>query len=197
MREPWGMSIDITDLYNAWQDGTYPNYGVQLHPVFANDQWSEFYSSNYIDNPSLRPRLVVLSIDSAIYPSTLTVQNSVVRLRRRVNRDQFTVRGTLVKDENSDGTNVLEEDVTVVFGEFSQIIPAGSFVQIRRETYRYDGSTGGITRMTMRSNGNYTINAQGLELNDIDFSNPIPLSIQVGNDRGTVNIPFNDNGRFP
>ena len=26
-------SIDITDLYNAWQNGTHPNHGLQLRPV--------------------------------------------------------------------------------------------------------------------------------------------------------------------
>jgi hypothetical protein len=53
-------SVDITDLYNAWQDGTHPNYGLQLRPVSTNDRWSEFYSSDYVDDPSLRPKLVVV-----------------------------------------------------------------------------------------------------------------------------------------
>lgn len=51
--------IDITDLYNAWQSGTYPNYGVQLRPVPGWNLWNEFYSSDYVDDPSLRPRLVI------------------------------------------------------------------------------------------------------------------------------------------
>lgn len=52
-------SIDITGLYNAWQNGTYPNYGIQLRPVSNDNRWNEFFSSNYIDDPSLRPRLVL------------------------------------------------------------------------------------------------------------------------------------------
>jgi hypothetical protein len=51
-------SIDITHLYNAWQAGTYPNYGVQLRPVSTNNTWAEFYSANSADQ-ALRPRLVV------------------------------------------------------------------------------------------------------------------------------------------
>jgi murein DD-endopeptidase MepM/ murein hydrolase activator NlpD len=51
--------IDITDLYNAWQTGTYQNYGVQLRPVSNDNRWNEFYSSNYTGDTSLRPRLVV------------------------------------------------------------------------------------------------------------------------------------------
>ena len=51
--------IDITDLYNAWQDNTYENHGIQLRPTGNNNQFNEFYSSNYMDDPSLRPKLVI------------------------------------------------------------------------------------------------------------------------------------------
>ena len=52
--------VDITDLYNAWQSGVYPNYGLQLRPASISNRWNEFYSSDYMDDPSLRPRLVVV-----------------------------------------------------------------------------------------------------------------------------------------
>jgi hypothetical protein len=342
-------SIDITDLYNAWMDGTYPNYGIQLWPVSNNNRWSEFYSSDYADDPSLRPRLVVitdestpeatLSLDPAtrelavgdvftvdvlldtggydtdgvdvrylrynpnilevqdsdpgtegvqiqpgsLYPSTtgnhvdpangsiyfsqittggstfnsagvlatitftvigsgptdlmfdfipgdttdtnvaaltpsgaqdvltkasgaqfttsmveasLTMTQARVRLQPRANRDQYTVQGTFTVNAGSDGIDVLNEDVTVVFDGFSETISAGSFVQRNRTTYRYDSAAGGITRMTVRNNGNIAVTAQGLELN-IDLSVPVPLSVQIGDDQGMANIQFNEDGRFP
>jgi prepilin-type processing-associated H-X9-DG protein len=55
-------SIGITDLYNAWQDGTYENYGIQLRPLRPSynwNIWNEFRSSDYLADPSLRPKLVV------------------------------------------------------------------------------------------------------------------------------------------
>lgn len=52
-------SIDITDLYKAWQNNTYENHGIQLRPTSNNNQFNEFYSSNYMDDPSLRPKLVI------------------------------------------------------------------------------------------------------------------------------------------
>ena len=51
--------IDITDLYNAWKDGTYINNGIQLRPTNNNDAMNAFYSSDYMDDPSLRPKLVI------------------------------------------------------------------------------------------------------------------------------------------
>lgn len=52
-------SIDITNVYRQWQDGTAPNYGIQLRPVYAPNTWDEFNSSDYAVNPDLRPRLVI------------------------------------------------------------------------------------------------------------------------------------------
>jgi hypothetical protein len=54
-------AIDLTDLYNAWKSGACPNYGVQLRPEKnSNGYFDYFCSSRYTNNPSLRPKLVVL-----------------------------------------------------------------------------------------------------------------------------------------
>jgi pimeloyl-ACP methyl ester carboxylesterase len=54
--------IDITDLYNGWKNGSYPNHGIQLRPTSISEIYNNFYSSDYMDDPSLRPKLV-LEID--------------------------------------------------------------------------------------------------------------------------------------
>ena len=54
-------TIDVTDLYNAWQSGAHPNYGVQLRPeTNSNGYFDYFCSSRYTNNPSFRPKLLVL-----------------------------------------------------------------------------------------------------------------------------------------
>jgi Ca2+-binding RTX toxin-like protein len=50
--------IEITDLYNAWQNGTRSNTGIILLPTGLDTPTSLFYSSDYSD-AALRPRLVV------------------------------------------------------------------------------------------------------------------------------------------
>ena len=53
-------SVDITDLYNGWKNGTYQNYGLQFRPVnYFNNNFNEFYSADYLVEPGLRPKLVV------------------------------------------------------------------------------------------------------------------------------------------
>jgi surface antigen len=51
-------SMDITDLYNAWQSGQYPNYGLQLRPVYNWDNFNFFYSSRYAGD-MFRPKLII------------------------------------------------------------------------------------------------------------------------------------------
>jgi len=51
--------IDVTDLYNAWQAGTYLNYGIALRPTGTWDQFNYIWTSRYAIDPALRPKLVV------------------------------------------------------------------------------------------------------------------------------------------
>jgi len=52
--------IDITSLYNSWQNGTYPNFGLQLRPANNNNHFDSFYSSQYTNDATLRPKLVIV-----------------------------------------------------------------------------------------------------------------------------------------
>ena len=67
--------IDITTLYNAWQAGTYPNYGVQLRPVTNSNTWADFSSSNSVDALH-HPRLVVTTITTTL-PAGYVVQGGL------------------------------------------------------------------------------------------------------------------------
>lgn len=52
------ITVDLTALVQAWVDGTYPNYGVYL--AGANDfSFSEYHSSEYTTDVTLRPKLQI------------------------------------------------------------------------------------------------------------------------------------------
>ena len=55
--------IDVTDLYNGWRAGSYPNYGVQLRSHGTSNNYNGFWSSDYTADASLRPMLVVESAE--------------------------------------------------------------------------------------------------------------------------------------
>lgn len=52
--------VDITELYNNWKNGVYTNYGIQFRPVSNSDALNAFYSSDYTDDSSLRPKLIII-----------------------------------------------------------------------------------------------------------------------------------------
>ena len=53
------VAVDITPLYLKWKMGAYPNYGIQLRLNENGNGVNEFYSSSFMENTSLRPKLVV------------------------------------------------------------------------------------------------------------------------------------------
>jgi hypothetical protein len=53
------LVLDVTSHFNGWVAGTTPNHGVRLRPTNTNNSWVEFRSSDYTDDPTLRPKLVV------------------------------------------------------------------------------------------------------------------------------------------
>lgn len=69
-------SIDITDLYNAWGDGTSQNYGIALRPTRTDNRFAFFYSSDYSDNTSLRPKLIV----EGTMDVTITLQDTIIEV---------------------------------------------------------------------------------------------------------------------
>lgn len=63
----------ITDVYNAWRrgDSNYLNFGLKFTPLGTNNQFTQFYSSDYMSNPGLRPTLYV---ESAATESKITLK---------------------------------------------------------------------------------------------------------------------------
>jgi hypothetical protein len=53
-------SINITDLYNEWKNGVTDNYGIMLRPNRINHSYNQFWSSDYSNDKSLTPKLVIV-----------------------------------------------------------------------------------------------------------------------------------------
>lgn len=53
-------AIDITAVYNSWQGGTLPNFGIELRPTSVSNRFNVFRSSDYSVDPSVRPKLVII-----------------------------------------------------------------------------------------------------------------------------------------
>ena len=97
----------------------------------------------------------------------------------------------------SDGIDVLNEDVTVRFDGFTDTIPAGSFFRDDADQgFRFGGASGGITRVTIRDDGKFEVDAQGLDLSSINLSSPVHFSLRIDDDFGETTISLDSEGRF-
>lgn len=120
-----------------------------------------------------------------------------MELDRGATGDRFWVRGGFQLGATSNGIDVLNEDVTVIFDKFTETIPAGSFFRDDDdEGFQFNGASGGITQINIRDDGRFRVRARGLDLSGIDLNNPAPFSLQIANDLGETEIPFDNKGRF-
>ena len=112
--------------------------------------------------------------------------------------DEFEVEGRFVA---ASAIDVLNEDVTVTFGDFCETIPAGSFFRDDdKEGFQFEvqGDVSGIKKIEIRDDGEFEVKGRGMDLSGIDFASPVPFSLQIGDDRGISAIPFKmeDKGKF-
>ena len=76
------MEFDVKHMVQAWRDGTYDNYGLYGY-TNGSSQWAHFYSSDYADDPNLRPILeieYIANYDPCSYvagPNEIVFQNGL------------------------------------------------------------------------------------------------------------------------
>ncbi len=59
--------VDVTSVVKDWVNGVYPNYGFKILGEFnTSNHVKQFPSSDYLDDPILRPKLVI-EYDSSVY----------------------------------------------------------------------------------------------------------------------------------
>ncbi len=101
-------------------------------------------------------------------------------------------------EATSDGIDILNKDVTVTLGGYSEKIAADDFVR-EDETFQYQGDSGGITKIKIRDDGRFSVKAKGLDLSSISLDsqvNPVNFSLQIGGYYGKTEIEFDRKGRF-
>jgi cysteine-rich repeat protein len=107
----------------------------------------------------------------------------------------FEIRGSFLLGVRSNGIDPVAEPVTVTLNGFSQVIPPGSFARTS-EGFRFEGAAGGITRLEIAGDGEFRIEAEGVDLSGIDLSLPVRFALQIGNDIGQATIQFDSEGQF-
>jgi len=108
------------------------------------------------------------------------------------------VVGSFELEATSDGIDILNKDVTVTLGGYSETIAGDDFVR-EDEKFQYQGDSGGITKIKIHDDGSFSIKAKDLDLSSISLDrhvNPVNFSLQIGGYSGKTEIEFDRKGRF-
>ena len=130
--------------------------------------------------------------------SVFEIERAHVRLGEG-DRYRFEVRGRFELGTTSDGLDVLDdvlnEEVTVTFDGIPLSIPGSDFFRdVDDESFRF--KDGFIVHVRIRDDGTFRVNARGLEGGSIDLPGQVPFSLQIGDDLGNTDIPFDVEGLF-
>ncbi|MGH9815158.1 MAG: thrombospondin type 3 repeat-containing protein, partial [Candidatus Acidiferrales bacterium] len=114
-----------------------------------------------------------------------------VDLGADANDDRFAVEALAVLGAGSNGINPLVEPVTLMLGNSAWTIAPGSFQRTRFGTFVFNGVLG-TTRLGVAIHplhgGKFIFAAGGNRAEFTGLSNPVPVSLLVGDDAGTAAV---------
>jgi hypothetical protein len=124
--------------------------------------------------------LVVESGDPPVTPfADLTITKGEVKA------DSWKLEGTFTLGEGSNGIDWTTEPVTLQIGSYSVTLPPGSF----SADGKYGGTVNGVAlkiQLTDLGGGTYGLKAEGKGGGRVANSNPVPVSLTIGDDSGST-----------
>ena len=120
----------------------------------------------------------------------LTIEKAKVKLHRSTGtRDRVQVEGELTLGEDSNGIDPVNEKVVVTVGSTSISIDDG-FVAVG-SGFEFEGTIGGVdVKMEIEQTDidtfEFKVKAKGLSITDI--SNPVEITLRIGDDIGTAPV---------
>jgi hypothetical protein len=121
---------------------------------------------------------------------------ALVHDKQKAGIDKLTANGSFRLGTGNNGANPTTESVTFTLGPFSLTIPPRSFKQTdtrQKKTWRYTSLKRGLTRVVITNTGaDWTFNviATKLTLTLPANPNPLAISLQIGDDNGTISQFF-------
>lgn len=154
-------------------------------------------NSDGLDSVIADPRAPILrELADLVTPvfGVLEIENLQVEIRGPA-QDKFNMQGTMSLAAGSDGITA-DDEVLVTLGGFSESIPAELFKCAQDEAgetiCQFRGTIGGITKMSVRIAGDkltFRAEAEGVHLTGIRGNELVPVTVQIGNDFGGMNLP--------
>ncbi|HUZ92181.1 MAG TPA: YncE family protein [Methylocella sp.] len=112
-------------------------------------------------------------------------------LDHKPNHDAFRLMSHFTLGQSSNGIDPVTEPVTLRLGSFTTIIPAGSFMGKNFGPFAFHGMIGGVDlHVEIEPTGakRYDLMAEARDANLTGTTNPVPVTLVIGDDSGTVSV---------
>jgi outer membrane protein assembly factor BamB len=103
----------------------------------------------------------------------------------------FDLNSSFSLGTGSNGINPVSETVTLQMGSYSVNVPTGSFIQDKNGVFVFEGTIAGAAlqfRINPTGPNSYTLQAEGIGASLGGISNPVPVTLTIGDDTGTTTI---------
>lgn len=134
-------------------------------------------------------------------PTSFSLSPEIYRARIKVHpkKGSFEIHGHFILDPESDGINPITDEIKVYVrtrskGPVETLIP-GSFVEKRKKFFYLQKGKAGINRMVLKKDGRFEIEGKGLDTSMMQITEPLSLSLSIGNDSGTKVVYLQKRGK--
>jgi hypothetical protein len=103
----------------------------------------------------------------------------------------FDLKSSFTLGTASNGINPVAEAVTLQIGSYSVTIPAGSFTKNTKGIFVFQGTISGVplqVRINPTGASSYTLQAQGSGANFSGITNPVTVTLTIGDDTGSAQL---------
>jgi uncharacterized repeat protein (TIGR03803 family) len=103
----------------------------------------------------------------------------------------FDLNGHFALGSGSTAINLMTQPLTLQVGTYQVTVPAGSFRAGPHGTFVFEGTIGGVTlqmRVSPAVGGSYQIQVEASGVNLIGLTNPVTVTLAVGNNNGSTHV---------
>jgi hypothetical protein len=114
-----------------------------------------------------------------------------IEVGKSPNPGAFELLSVYTLGQSSNGINPVAEPVTFQIGTFATTIPAGSFAGTGFGPFTFGGVVDGVNlqvRIEPTGTKRYNLKAEARHPNLIGTVNPVPVTLTIGNNGGTVSV---------
>ncbi|MDQ6701883.1 MAG: hypothetical protein M3Z96_01645 [Pseudomonadota bacterium] len=112
-------------------------------------------------------------------------------MEHKPNKDHFELLSSFTLGSASNGINPVTEVVTLQIGTFTTTIPPGSFKEIGQGIFVFHGGIGGVRLEALiapTGSLRYALVATAQDANLTGTTNPVPVTLTIGDDCGTASV---------